>query len=772
MLKQNLLIALIFILTISGCKQSQNNVTEGIKTIRSQAFIEIARLKNGKIIDKRLVEINEPIASQLLNFENSTMQLDYKITPDEKNINAYAINMTATLNEGEIDGFTLGLQLKFQEWDTENYVLMPGAVYYGNRFRAIKKLRKVPTSEVLQRYPGDGPLITNVPRLNLYPQASLLQQLSGDMATPGIGIYFKEFGKNLFILTPQGIDLHDYSFQLTENEGHDESALTIRIPGVREDSIYKGGGRNFFPSTDNGINLRKGDTITFKGKLFLNEASQITSLFDQFMDIRKTFGNDTIPTEIPFSEAWNIMETKYNSQNWVQKYGYYSVGMRESKYQDWQTGWVGGMNTVYPLLVNGSNETQARALQTFDFLFDTISPSGLFYEIFHDGIWYLKDESSFLRRNSDALYFIMKSFMLMKETMPDYEIPTHWAEAVKGCADVYVNLWNNYGEFGQQVEFSSGEITAPGSMSNGIACGALALCAQYFNSDKYLEVGSHAAEKYFEDYVKRGITNGGPGDIYQNIDSESAFGLLEAFVVLYETTQDTKWLDYASDLANQCASWVVTYNYKFPEESTFNKLDMKTTGTVIANVQNKHAAPGICTVSGNSLFKLYRYRGNEQFLELIHDIARSIPQYMSRSDRPITDPRPGVEWPAMPPGWINERVNLSDWEERGNPGDIKRGEIFGGSTWSEPAFMNTYAEIPGIYIIKDMKKICVIDHVNATINNQELTIINPTKFDATVNVYAETKASQQVVLPQNYNLNFNKITIEAGDTVSVELSKL
>lgn len=117
---------------------------------------------------------------------------------------------------------------------------------------------------------------------------------------------------------------------------------------------------------------------------------------------------------------------------------------------------------------------------------------------------------------------------------------------------------------------------------------------------------------------------------------------------------------------------------------------MKTTGAVIANVQNKHGSPGICTLSCNSLFKHSCYTGNEDCLDLVSDIVRTIPHNISRPVRPIPDTRPDVRWPVTSPGWIKERVNMSDWKERGKPGDIRRWKIFGGYTWSEASCMLAY----------------------------------------------------------------------------------
>lgn len=139
-------------------------------------------------------------------------------------------------------------------------------------------------------------------------------------------------------------------------------------------------------------------------------------------------------------------------------------------------------------------------------------------------------------------------------------------------------------------------------------------------------------------------------------------------------------------MADFCSSWVVSYNFRFPQGSEFGRLGMKTVGSVFANVQNKHSAPGICTLSGDSLYKVYLWTGDERYLTLMKEITLTISQYMSREDRPI------FSWDSPPrkllPGIICERVNLSDWE-----GEKGVGGVFDGSCWCETSNLLVLAEV-------------------------------------------------------------------------------
>lgn len=199
-----------------------------------------------------------------------------------------------------------------------------------------------------------------------------------------------------------------------------------------------------------------------------------------------------------------------------------------------------------------------------------------------------------------------------------------------------------------------------------------------------------ATQLYYDRDAAHGYTTGGPEEILQCPDSESCAGLLESLVVLYETTHADHWLEKAKHLAHMSASWTVAYDYHFPPESEFGRLDMKSVGSVFANAQNKHSAPGNCTLSGDSLYRLYRYTGDPLYKELFEDVVLTVSQYMSTDARPIwswdvpkdasllNDDSITAPREKLLPGYMCERVNLSDWESQRCVGGV-----FNGSCWCE-----------------------------------------------------------------------------------------
>lgn len=225
-------------------------------------------------------------------------------------------------------------------------------------------------------------------------------------------------------------------------------------------------------------------------------------------------------------------------------------------------------------------------------------------------------------------------------------------------------------------------------------------------------------------------------------------------VYLYEATNDQKWLIISQEMANQFASWVMAYDYKFAKNSTLGKMDTHTTGLVFANTQNNTACPSICSSSGIALLKLYRATQNPFYLNMLSDITYAITQYMSY---------PGHEIPGYHDGWIYERGGTSDW-------DNAVGEIHAAASFPSISLMLSYVELPGVYVNKTTKEVFTIDQVNARLNKKgQLEITNPTRWDAIVKVFAETEDQMKQPLVPNAFLRWKKVKVKAGGSLSVDI---
>lgn len=596
-------------------------------------------------------------------------------------------NSAVTVRIGEAaEGDAVRLCWDFDA-DGDEYVLLPACCYNGNRFASLKK--EYPPMFTPEEAGVDLPVtITDVIRLN--PDGSgRIEATSGDVSTPCIGVYSAQKQRAMLLFTIQ--EIGGVNLGLAYEKGR----MELQYPHFRQNGLYRS--MMMREGKDPGMDFEAGQEFTIPYRLLDFACGSMEQFYEVYFRSRKCMGMDSRrPAVIPFAEQFAIQRDKYNHWNWWNTEQYYRVGTGDNMFNAWQLGWVGGGMISYPMMKLGGELEWERGMATLQHMARTQRASGLLCGIVTtageepgDGFRTPGTENWVLiRKCADALYFLFKHFALIKER--GKEIPAELTDMARKLADAFVKLWETYGQLGQFADVVTGEIAVGGSTSGGIAPAGLVEAYRFFREEKYLTAAEKIGAQYYERDAAKGYTTGGPGEILQGADSESCFGLLESMVSLYDETREEKWLERAKHLAHLCSSWVVSYNYRFPEESEFGKKDMKTVGSVFANIQNKHSAPGICTLSGDGLYKLWKWTGDEAYLELLRDISLTISQYMSRPDRPICSPYGD----KMPQGYICERVNLSDWE-----GEEGVGSNIFGSCWCECSNLLTLAEVadlPGV----------------------------------------------------------------------------
>lgn len=579
------------------------------------------------------------------------------------------------------------------ESDGDEYVLFPACCYNGNRFKVLKKT--YPPMFTKEESAVNMPVtITDVIRLN-EDGSGKIEVTTGDESVPCIGIYAPERKQGMLFFTIQEID------GINLGLSYEKGCIGVTWPHMRKNSIYR------WPfmktASDCGTTLHNGEKIEIPYKLLKFPCESMEEFYKVFFENRKCMGLDSSrPDILPFDEQFEIQKNKFNAMNWREIGGFYGVGTEQSPEQTWQPGWVGGAISSYPLMKLGGNLEWERGMSTLRHLFRTQTESGFFYSLANSNgkvIWNSPNGDIHpIRESADILFFLFKHFNLMKERK--IPVPVEFENCTRKLADAFVNMWDKYNQFGQFINPETGEILAGGSTSAAIAPASLVSAYRYFGEKRYLEIAVASAEQYYIRDAVKGYTTGGPAEILQCPDSESAFALLESLTAVYEETKDKIWLDRAEFMAWQYSSWVVSYNYHFPETSEFGKLGMKTVGSVFANAQNKHSAPGICNFSGDSLYKLYQWTNNPAYLELLKDTALSISQYMSTDKRPIYswdvpkdaslmgDDSIRVAPEKLPQGFMCERVNMSDWES-----ERCIGGVFNGSCWCETTNLLVLAEV-------------------------------------------------------------------------------
>lgn len=702
-----------------------------------------------------------------LNTPDGSWQLAVTTTPVSGHPEAVDVSAGFRLSSGTANHTAVNVSFDFSHWSPNNYVMVPAAVYNGNRYRVIGNGYSPDYPDDMYYQPQVPLTISNNPRLQIEKgAASLIELQTTSAATPAMCFFSPQEKKGFIVLTTQATPYGNNGLTIEENAQKDSCAFRISAPAVR--NLAAGFG-DWHPSGDIAPNWKAGDEVTLHFRVYTFDASSIPALLTRFRQVRKDLNEESpLRNQVPMSKLLELGRGICSNNFVTVPAGSY---YKPENNNDFQLGWVSGMMNTYPMLAMNNETERKRVMAELDFVVHQLQgKSGYFYggmtasgEIRPEKMNpHFPELQAMVRKNADALLWLMKHLLLFKAQGYSASINKDWEAAAQKLAAAFTNSWKQHHEFGQYIAPATGEIAVYNSTAGAIAPAGLAMAARYFNRPEWLQTAKEAADFYYErDVVKQGLTGGDCGDISQDANSESAFGFLESLMALYYHTNDTKWLQKAEVQAALCATWTISYPVTFPANSTIGKLQCNMTGAVWASIQNKHAAPGICTASGDYLFKLFRATGKEAYAALLRDIQHAHTEAVNM---------PGHITSNYLPGSCMERIQPSDAEGRGSIGNF----IYTRNSWTETNGMLMAMEIPGIYLQTDNGRLFVFDHLTAKIKTRKngittLEITNPTAYDASVSVMAES--SRQAATPLAYTafLKWPTIAVKAGETMQVQV---
>lgn len=284
-------------------------------------------------------------------------------------------------------------------------------------------------------------------------------------------------------------------------------------------------------------------------------------------------------------------------------------------------GWCCGTMTALPLLKYGGKYRDF-AVKFIDFLATHgNSPSGVKYSVYDGNAWMDRNHPEFhlgynhCRFYSDYLYYLGKAIRFEKEANGT-DHPVWEAEFKKGL-EILVDLWEREKDFGMYWDVEGERIML---IRHGTCAGAFSLLAlaegsiQYPENTRIVECFRQACGCYYEKFVLTGRSFAGPIDIWEADDSESIAALSDALVQQVQLFGGEESLKMALDAAKLFATWCVNYKPAFPGGSTLEGINV--CGGVLANVQNRHIGPGICTNSARFVYDLGKITGDKRWTEL------------------------------------------------------------------------------------------------------------------------------------------------------------
>ena len=192
-------------------------------------------------------------------------------TSPAKQEDALDLTVRFRLEKGE----AVSVAFDFNDWNTVNYLMVPTAVYNGNRYRSIGNGYNPPYPKEMF-YNPDLPLtISSNPKLSITDgQPSRIEIQTGYLATPAVCFYSPGLGKGLILLTNQGIRYGNSGIIIKENANRTKASIQISAPAVRE---QRAGFGDFFPSRDKAadwVEYCNGSTKSQMGNLRIQHGYQ------------------------------------------------------------------------------------------------------------------------------------------------------------------------------------------------------------------------------------------------------------------------------------------------------------------------------------------------------------------------------------------------------------------------------------------------------------------------------------------------------------------
>ncbi|NQV35764.1 MAG: hypothetical protein HQ515_23940, partial [Phycisphaeraceae bacterium] len=359
------------------------SVDEFLKTLNGSMRLLVCQYAGPKLSG------THPFKQGWLTTDSAQWSCNIEATSMNGHPDAMDLHVTFKLTEGAAHEAGVAVAFDFLDWHPSNTVLIPGAVYDGNRCRIVDR----GYAQGLDRqylYKKGLPLMST-PLPQLSPdrgKPSKLGITACNATTPAMLFYSHQTKRAFILLAEQRTPLGDNGFVIQESDDRERASLVVSAPGVREQKpLFVG----FADSPDRGVSLRAGDEVSLRMRVYSFAAEGVPGLLERFMTVRKAVtGQNHARNLAPFSQVSEWMTERIDSR--------WHAGKDHQFYcpenAQWISfGWVGGLINTFPMLALGDDRHLDRVVKTFDFAMPRAQgESGYFYgALNHDGKCFSRD---------------------------------------------------------------------------------------------------------------------------------------------------------------------------------------------------------------------------------------------------------------------------------------------------------------------------------------------------------------------------------------------
>jgi hypothetical protein len=150
-----------------------------------------------------------------------------------------------------------------------------------------------------------------------------------------------------------------------------------------------------------------------------------------------------------------------------------------------------------------------------------------------------------------------------------------WFNWVKSYVDWLIQQQRKDGSFPRRWKAGTSEVAEPTGTTSYCPVPLLIMMTEETGDPKYKQAAIRAAEYIWDNWGKRGLYVGGASDNPNITDKEAGMLSLEAFLSLYDSTKEPKWLERAKAAADYTESWIWIWNLPMPIDADNAHLHWK-----------------------------------------------------------------------------------------------------------------------------------------------------------------------------------------------------
>jgi hypothetical protein len=280
-------------------------------------------------------------------------------------------------------------------------------------------------------------------------------------------------------------------------------------------------------------------------------------------------------------------------------------------------------------------------------------PNGAGYNLYRKQVTYAPPDTLFLRQMGEDIRQLIDTYAREKKVGGAGRDHPDWLAWVQKCADWLLTQQQPDGSFPRSWNAPAVTVKETSGTSSYNPIPMLVRLSEETGDKKYLAAAIRAGDYLWTNFGSKGDYVGGTTDNPNITDKEAGMLALEAYLTLFESTKDAKWLDCAKGAGDFTESWIWIWNVPMPADADDAALQWKRgVSTIGAQGINSRGGGGVDQYLSWAVpcyARLYKYTNDNHYLDVARVLLHGTKSMLAL---------PGRTYDLKGPGWQQEAWSL------------------------------------------------------------------------------------------------------------------